>query len=152
MELLVPRQSSRPKKSKQQAKPGHVQRKAKVALRYVEIELRPGVHRKDKAPIKLTMVHVQETSEPKDDDPENCGIKPDQIIRPMRQEDQRADLWTTFNVAQEHIIRGGMRGWRTNANGRPARATTREVKGIDQNVALNRGLWVLAAEMQKLAA
>jgi hypothetical protein len=69
MELLVPRQSSRPKKSKQQAKPGHVQRKAKVALRYVEIELRPGVHRKDKAPIKLTMVHVQETSEPKDDDP-----------------------------------------------------------------------------------
>lgn len=86
------------------------------------------------------------------DDPDNCGIKPEQIIRPLRQEDQRADLWTTFNVAQEHIIRGGMRGWRTNANGRPARATTREVKGIDQNVALNRGLWVLAAEMQKLAA
>jgi len=86
------------------------------------------------------------------DDPENCGIKPEQIIRPLRQEDQRADLWTTFNVAQERIIRGGLRGWRTDANGRPARATTREVKGIDQNVALNRGLWVLAAEMQKLAA
>lgn len=86
------------------------------------------------------------------DNPEECGIAADRIIRPRRTEDQRPDLWTTFNVAQENIIRGGLRGWRTDANGRQARATTREVKGIDQNVALNRGLWVLAAEMQKLAA
>lgn len=86
------------------------------------------------------------------DDAANAGIKPDQIVRPRRIEDQRPDLWTTFNVAQENIIRGGLRGWRQDANGRHRRATTREVGGIDQNVALNRGLWILAAEMQKLAA
>jgi hypothetical protein len=67
--IQVPRQSARTKKSKQQAKPGHVQRSATVALRYQEIELRPGVYQKNKAPIKLTVVHVQETTQPKDDDP-----------------------------------------------------------------------------------
>jgi len=67
--IQVPRQSTRTKKSKQQAKPGHVQRSATVALRYLDIELRPGLYQKDKAPIKLTVVHVQETSQPNDDDP-----------------------------------------------------------------------------------
>jgi len=69
MVIKVPRQSARTKKNKQQAKPGHVQRSATVALRYLDIELRPGVYQKDKAPIKLTVVHVQETSCPKDDEP-----------------------------------------------------------------------------------
>jgi hypothetical protein len=69
MVIKVPRQSTRTKKSRQQAKPGHVQRNATVALRYLDIELRPGVYQKDKTPIKLTVVHVQETSQPKDDDP-----------------------------------------------------------------------------------
>ncbi|MDP2366820.1 IS4 family transposase, partial [Rhodoferax sp.] len=69
MVIQVPRQSARAKKSKQQAKPGHVQRSATVALRYLDIELRPGVYQKDKAPIKLTVVHVQETTSSKDDEP-----------------------------------------------------------------------------------
>jgi hypothetical protein len=69
MVIQVSRQSARAKKSKQQAKPGHVQRSATVALRFCDIELRPGMYQKDKAPIKLTVVHVQETSQPKDDDP-----------------------------------------------------------------------------------
>ncbi|MBE0475361.1 IS4 family transposase, partial [Rhodoferax sp.] len=69
MVIKVPRQSTRTKKSKQQAKPGHVQRSATVALRYLEVELRPAAHQKDKAPIKLTVVHIQETSQPKDDEP-----------------------------------------------------------------------------------
>jgi hypothetical protein len=67
--IQVPRQSARTKKSEQQAKPGQVQRSATVALRYQEIELRAGVYQKDKAPIKLTVVHVQETTQPKDDNP-----------------------------------------------------------------------------------
>lgn len=69
MEIRVPRQSARTKKSKQQAKPGHVQRTAQVALRYLDIELRPGVYQKDKEPIKLRVVHVQEITQPEEDDP-----------------------------------------------------------------------------------
>jgi len=69
MVIRVPRQSTRTKKSKQQAKPGHVQRNAQVALRYLEIELRPGMYQKDKEPIKLRVVHVLEMTQLKDDDP-----------------------------------------------------------------------------------
>ena len=69
MEIRVPRQSARTKKSKQQTKPGHVQRKAQVALRYLDIELRPGVYQKDKEQIKLRVVHVREITQPGEDDP-----------------------------------------------------------------------------------
>jgi hypothetical protein len=86
------------------------------------------------------------------EDPANCGIKADQIIRPRRIADQSPDLWTTFNAVQENIIRGGIRGVKANAIGHLARTRTREVKGIDQNVALNRGMWVLAEEMKNLLA
>lgn len=86
------------------------------------------------------------------DDTENCGIMAGQLLRPRREEDQKSDIWSTFNVVQEHIIKGGLHGRKIDANGRIARMSTREVKGIDQNVALNRGLWVLAEEMRKLVA
>lgn len=78
--------------------------------------------------------------------PVAAPITADQLLRPQRVADTKSDLWTTFNVVQENLIRGGLRG--RNANG--GRMRTREVTGIDQNVKLNRGLWVLAAEMRKL--
>jgi hypothetical protein len=71
-----------------------------------------------------------------------------QILRPRRMEDSRSDLWTTFNRVQENMCKGGLRG--RSANGRTT--TTREVSGIDQNVKLNRALWVLADEMRKIMA
>ena len=91
MVIQVPRQSTRAKKSKQQAKPGHVQRSATVALRHLDIELRPGVYQKDKAPIELTVVHVQETSSPLDDEPvewfllTTCDVSsPEQVQQVLR--------------------------------------------------------------------
>lgn len=69
-----------------------------------------------------------------------------QILRPRRMEDGGSDLWTTFNRVQENMTKGGLRG--RAANGRAT--TTREVSGIDQNVKLNRALWVLADEMRKI--
>lgn len=80
-------------------------------------------------------------------------VRPDQVLRPVRFADRQDDLWTTFNRVQEHVVRGGDRGWqRVERDGRSTvrRATTRAVNGIDGNVALNRGLWVLAEEMRKL--
>jgi hypothetical protein len=74
-------------------------------------------------------------------------VTEDQILEPRRFEDRRAnDLWTTFNVVQENLVRGGLKG--RSATGKEIR--TREVRGIDQNVKLNRALWVLADEMRKL--
>jgi hypothetical protein len=61
------------------------------------------------------------------------------------------DLYRTLNVVQENAIKGGLSAWRAAADGRPARReTTREVRGIDQDVRLNRALWQLAERMAEL--
>jgi hypothetical protein len=79
-------------------------------------------------------------------------VRPDQIIEPRRREDAGHSLWTTFNVIQENVMRGGLHGQKRNAEGRIRRSQTRAINGIDQNVALNRALWTLAEGMQSLKA
>jgi hypothetical protein len=69
-----------------------------------------------------------------------------QLLNARRGADTGADLWTTFNRVQENVIRGGLPA----RNARGQRTRTREVQGIDQNIKLNRALWVLAEEMRKL--
>jgi hypothetical protein len=69
-----------------------------------------------------------------------------QVLRAKSAEDLAGDLWTTFNRVQENLVKGGLRG--RSATGQVSR--TREVKGIDQNIKLNRALWVLAEEMRKI--
>ena len=61
----------------------------------------------------------------------------------QRLEDLGSDLWTTFNVLQENLVRGGLAGRSSNNR----RVTTRPIVGIDSNLALNRGLWELAEAM-----
>lgn len=79
-------------------------------------------------------------------------VQPAQLLRPRRVDDQARDLWTTFNVVQENVIRGGLTARGRDANGRSRRSTTRPVNGIDQDVKLNKALWVLAQKMGELKA
>lgn len=72
-------------------------------------------------------------------------ITAEQAIAPRRYEDTDNSLWTTFQRAQENLVGGGVR-----TTDRRRRTHTRPVAGIDGNVALNRGLWVLAEEMRRL--
>lgn len=72
-------------------------------------------------------------------------IRAEQVIEPRRYEDRGDSLWSTFQRTQENLVRGGQR-----TAERRRRVHTRAVNGIDGNVALNRGLWVLAEEMRKL--
>jgi hypothetical protein len=91
-----------------------------------------------------------------------------QLLAPRREDDAAAgfqrwntrnnapkpDLWHTLNVVQENVIKGGLHGVQrgTDDRGRATRrnVTTREVKGIDQDVKLNRALWMLAERMAEL--
>lgn len=83
-------------------------------------------------------------------------IQPVQLLAPRRADDRANDLWTTLNVVQENCIRGGIsaRAPATiDARGRRQRGrmvTTREVKGIDQDVKLNKALWVLGERMSQI--
>ena len=83
-------------------------------------------------------------------------ITPEQLLQIRRCDDRGTDLWQTFNRIQENVIKGGLHA-RTQASyderGRripSRRVSTREVKGIDQDVKLNRALWQLAETMEAL--
>lgn len=80
-------------------------------------------------------------------DEDKAPIAPQALLAPRRYDDNDPTLWGTFNRVQENLIRGGIAG----RNSAARRTRTREVKSIDQNVRLNRGLWVLAERMAELA-
>ena len=83
------------------------------------------------------------------DDPDKpAPITESQILMPRRFDDRRPDLWSVFNRTQENLTKGGLHG--RAANGR--RQSTRPVHGIDQNIRLNRALWLLADGMRQLKA
>jgi len=67
--VQVPRQSARPKKSKQQARPKRPGRVADLAVHYEHIQLRAPRHFKDKEPIDIWVVHAVEENPPKDTSP-----------------------------------------------------------------------------------
>lgn len=83
-----------------------------------------------------------------DTDKAPAPITENALLQPRRFEDRPSDMWTIFNRVQENMLSGGLQA-RTAAG---ARTRTREVKGIDQNIRLNRALWTLAEEMRKIKA
>ena len=78
------------------------------------------------------------------------AIEPEKFLRVRRTADRAEDLFTVFNRAQENAIRGGLSGYYQDPKRGYVRTTTREIKSIDKNTALNRALWTLAEEMAKL--
>lgn len=69
LRIHVPRQSARPKKSKQKARPGHPKRTADVSLRYGSVELRPPSYLADRDPVTLWVIHVLEEHPPQGVEP-----------------------------------------------------------------------------------
>jgi len=83
------------------------------------------------------------------DDPDRpAPVTEAHVLAPRRAADAHTDLWSVLNRTQENLIKGGLSG--RAANGR--RQQTRPVQGIDQNVRLNRALWLLADGMRQLKA
>ena len=83
------------------------------------------------------------------DDPEKpAPITERQVLAARRVDDNRTDLWSVFNRTQENLIRGGLVG-RGNSG---RRQRTRPVQGIDQDLRLNRALWLLADGLRQLKA
>jgi hypothetical protein len=84
------------------------------------------------------------------DETEEAPIRPDQLLQERRYDDKGDDLWNVFNVAQENILKGGLRGHQRDANNRIRRVRTRPVKSIDRDIKLNRALWTLTEKMAEL--
>jgi hypothetical protein len=77
-------------------------------------------------------------------------IEPAQLLQPRRSADVGSDLWRVANRIQENAIRGGLTALGRDANDRPRRTTTREVRGIDADVKINRALWLLNERMAEI--
>ena len=82
--------------------------------------------------------------------PADAPVTVDQVNYCRRRSDSGNDLWSTFNRVQENLVKGNLRTRSKDRYGRIRRNVTKEVKGIDQNVKLNRALFTLAEEMAKL--
>lgn len=80
----------------------------------------------------------------------NTPITAEQLLRSRRAYDSGPDLWKTLNRVQENVIRGGMSAIGLDSQSHRRRFRAREVKGIDQDVKLNKALWQLAERMAEL--
>lgn len=66
-----------------------------------------------------------------------------ELLRFRRYKDKGNDLWTTFNVVQENLIRGGVRG--KDSNGRFRRI--QGVNSVNKDTQLNKALWKMAEKL-----
>jgi len=77
-------------------------------------------------------------------EPAKAPVRPARLLNARRRSDVAHDLWTTFNVIQENVVRGGQKGRVVGSNHRSRRASVRAVNGIDQSTKLNQGIFDLA--------
>lgn len=70
-------------------------------------------------------------------------FEPEDLLMVRRAEDDRGDLWATFNRVQENTVRGGIEG--LSRSGRAA--TSRPLSDITRSVEYNAQLWQLADEV-----
>lgn len=84
---------------------------------------------------------------PTDDAGQNRSpIDPEQLLTARRAEDKGTDLWTTFNCVQENFMRGGLRGVATTGR----RTRTRKIASVNEDLRLNKALWMLTEKMAEL--
>ena len=74
-------------------------------------------------------------------------VDPREMLKVRRPDDRDNSLWMTFNRLQESAIKGGVEA-KNKESGRHRRS--RAVNGIDGDVRVNRGLWLLGEMMAKL--
>jgi hypothetical protein len=74
------------------------------------------------------------------------SVEPGKLLTPLRSADAGQDVWTTFNVVQEHLIRGGDSYRPTQVNSFIRRKRTRPLAAIEGSQRFNKALWSLAEE------
>jgi hypothetical protein len=71
------------------------------------------------------------------------GMQPSHLLVPRRPEDVGDDLWRTYNVVQEHLIKGGLTG--RSQSDRLTRS--RKITAIREDVRINTALWEMATAL-----
>jgi hypothetical protein len=111
VQLTVKRQSARPKRSKQKARPGRKAREAVLELHYEQVELAPPSHHKGKANLHLWAVMARETNAPDGAEPlEWCVLTSREITCPTDAERCLQDYALRWRIEDWHrVIKTGCR-------------------------------------------
>lgn len=80
------------------------------------------------------------------DDTHVLPFDPALLLTCHRTADKELTLWNAFNRIQENLLQGGIR-YRTVEN---KKQRTRKVNGINEDIRINKALWMLAENMLKL--
>lgn len=72
--------------------------------------------------------------------PSSLRLDASELLTPRRPEDQRLDAWTTLNVIQENVMRGGVPGHTRSGS----RRHTAPIADVATDARVNRALWDLA--------
>jgi hypothetical protein len=76
----------------------------------------------------------------------NDKVQPLELLKPRRVVDAQtiSSVWTTMNVVQENVMKGGVRYATRDQRDRPVRRRTRLIKNIDRELKFNQGIWEVA--------
>ena len=74
----------------------------------------------------------------------------ERLLISRRSVDNQNTLWHTYNRVQENLMRGGVRYFSNDKEGRMSRKTTRAITSINEDVRVNKALWTLADNMRKI--
>lgn len=69
------------------------------------------------------------------------------LLIPHRVEDERDDLYTTFNVIQENLIKGNIEGINKDTK---RKFTSREIKSIPTDTSINKQLWEMTENIARI--
>src|SRR5258707_2096133 len=78
------------------------------------------------------------------EDPNKAPVNPSGLLNPRRFGDGARDLWTTLNTVQENLVRGGQRDHSPRRPDGSRMHKSRAIKGIDEDLRLNKALWQMA--------
>ena len=76
----------------------------------------------------------------------SAPVTPRDVLNIRRSADNKKDLWTTFNVIQENLLKGGLH----YVCDKGKRSSTRRVKSVNEDIRLNTALWSLTEKMAEL--
>src|ERR1700731_2030070 len=77
-------------------------------------------------------------------DPPKAPGNASMLPNPRRSGGDAKHLWTTLNAVQENVIRGGQRDYSRRRPNGSRMPKSRAIKGIDEDMKLNKALWQMA--------
>ena len=72
---------------------------------------------------------------------------PNELLKPLRIEDKRDDLYTVLNILQENFLSSKVSGYNKETN---RRFTSKQITSISKDVEINKGLWDIAERIASI--